>query len=113
MATTATHHDHPLHRQITVTMWITRVFVILVIGACGAGLALSLAKANRVACIDDLEVAWRIDVGNGVTNLIDENTAELPTNARELEATTAQLQQVEDGERCVYRPPWPLSVVDR
>lgn len=109
---TATHPDHPLHRQITVAMWATRIFVILVIGACGAGLALSLAKANRVACIDDLEVAWRIDVGEGVTNLIDENTAELPGNARALEQTTTELQQVENGDRCVYRAPWPLSLVD-
>lgn len=109
---TATRHDHPLHRQITVAMWITRIFVGFVILACGAGLALSLAKANRVACIDDLEVAWRIDVGEGVVNLIDENNADLPGNARDLEATTRQLEEVEAGERCVYRPPWPLSVLD-
>lgn len=102
---------HPLHREMTLAMWITRIFVAIVILACGAGIALSLAKADRVACIDDLEVAWRIDVGNGVTHLIEDDQAALPQDAAALGETTRQLEEVEEGERCRYRPPWPLNVV--
>lgn len=101
----------PIRHQVTVAMWITRFFVVMVILACGAGLALSLAKADRVACIDDLEVAWRIDVGQGVTHLIEDDQAALPQDAANLAETTAQLEQVENGERCVYNPPWPLRWV--
>lgn len=102
---------HPLHREMSLAMWITRIFVAIVILACGAGIALSLAKADRVACIDDLEVAWRIDVGNGVTHLIEDDQAALPQDAANLSVTTRQLEEVGLGDRCPYRPPWPLNLV--
>lgn len=105
-------HQTPLERQVHITRLVSRIAIAMVILACGAGLALSLAKANRVACIDDLEVAWRIDVGQGVSDLIRGDESQLDQRADELDVTTAQLIEVENGDRCVYSPPWPLTVFD-
>lgn len=97
-----------IERDRRLWRWLGRLLIV----AAAVVLVLSIVtvnrKADRVACIDDLEVAWRIDVGQGVSKLIRGEDSGLEASADNLDETTARLQEVKAGRRCVYRSPFHL-----
>lgn len=97
-----------LERERRIWLVLGRVLLVVAVVALTLALVDSNRKADRVSCIDDLEVSWRISVGQGVSELIRNETDGLERSADELDVTTERLEEVEAGRRCRYEPPFPL-----
>ena len=96
-----------MHRDRRVIVWLSRLVLAVSVVVLVLTLIAVNRKADRVACIDNLEVSWRIDVGEGVSRLIRNETAGLEASADSLERTTGRLREVESGARCTYESPFP------
>lgn len=86
----------------TVRLW--RVVTALAVFVATTGLLTILGllyiRAEHTACIDRVEVDWRIATGDGLVHLVDEDEPGLVADIEALNDANDRLREIDAGTRC-------------